>query len=63
VHLLVCYLNKFTFFVDLSQVAEQNTSAVISKQNFDDSSGDEKDEERESLRKLNIRCQNPCENH
>jgi len=36
----------------LSQVAEQNTSAVISKQDFDGSSGDEKDEERESLRKL-----------
>jgi hypothetical protein len=34
------------------QVTKQNASAMISKQDFDDASGDEKDEERESLRKI-----------
>lgn len=40
------------FLLVLSQVTKQNTSAVISKEDFGGSSGGEKDEERESLRKL-----------
>lgn len=39
------------FLLVLSQATKQNTSALISKQDFDGSSGDG-DEERESLRKL-----------